>query len=290
MTRLSTRHIALALIVAVLWGLNFIVMKYIVTELPPLGVTGLRFLLAAVPFVFFVPWPNASAQGVIGFGILFGVVKFGLLFTAFKAGMPAGLAALVLQTQALFTILLALVFLGERPRLIQWLGLAVAMVGAAIIIGGKFGDTAFLPVLLTFAAALAWAGANIFLKRESGFDPLGFAVWSSLPAGLVMVALSVLVEGPSTLLSATMNLSLTGWGALAYLVYVISIVTGALWAFLMGRYAAASIAPFALLVPVVGILASWVVYGETLASATIFGGALIFVGLAVNVFGARAAN
>jgi O-acetylserine/cysteine efflux transporter len=105
---MSARDSALALLVALMWGVNFVVMKHAVSEIPPLALTGIRFSLAAVPAIFLLKRPNIPWRILLGFGLAFGVIKFGLLFTALKVGMPSGLAALVLQMQAVFSI--ALVF------------------------------------------------------------------------------------------------------------------------------------------------------------------------------------
>lgn len=280
-------HIALALIIALLWGVNFVVMKHVVSEVPPFAVTGLRFLLAALPLVFFVPRPNVSLRGLIGFGLAFGVIKFGLLFTAFKIGMPAGLASLVLQMQVVFTILLAFLLLRERPRPLQWAGVAVALAGVAVIVAGRLEGAALLPVLMTLAAAFAWGVANIAIKQEGHFDAVGFAVWSSLFPGIAMLALGALIEGPATIVHAVSSMSWSGIGALAYLVYPISIVSGSMWGFLMSRHSAATVAPFALLVPVIGTFCGWYVYGETLTPSVIVGGLLIVAGIMLNLVPAR---
>jgi O-acetylserine/cysteine efflux transporter len=239
--------------------------------------------LAALPLVFFVPRPKVSMRGLIGFGLAFGVVKFALLFTAFHWGMPSGLASIVLQMQVVFTVVLAFVLMGERPQPMQWVGIGIALAGVSAIVAGLAQGAALLPVLLTLAAAVAWAVANIILKQEGRFDALGFAVWSSLLPGPVMLAVSALVEGPAAIISAVSNLTWLGAGALAYLAYPISIVSGAMWAFLMGRHSAATVAPFALLVPVVGLICGRLVYGETLSAATMMGGALIIAGLVLTV-------
>lgn len=283
------RHVLIALVVVVLWGVNFIAMKHIVVELPPLAVTGLRFLLAAVPLVFLIARPKVSWQGLLGFGLFFGVIKFGLLFTAFKLGMPAGLASLVLQMQSAFYILFAFVLLGERPLPLQWVGIGLALVGALVIAWGKTAGATFLPMLLTIVAAVSWGIANVFIRREGHFDAFPFAVWSSLAPGFVMLTLAILVDGPETLTTAIGGLTWTGIGALAYLAWPISIFSGALWGYLMIRHSAATIAPFALLVPVVGFLAGWVVYGETQSLSTWYGATLIGLGLVFNVIATRAA-
>jgi O-acetylserine/cysteine efflux transporter len=280
-------HIALAICVAVLWGVNFVVMKHAVSEVPPLTLTGLRFLLAALPLMFFVARPAVAWRILLGFGAAFGIIKFGLLFTAFKVGMPAGLGALVLQIQAVFTIVLAYVWLADRPQPLQWLGIGCALLGIGIIVSSVAGGAARLPVALTLAAALAWAVANLLAKSAGRIDMLGFAVWTSLFPGVAMLLAGLLFEGPTMIEQALLNLTWSGIAAIAYLAYPISIISGAMWGFLLSRHSLSVVAPFALLVPVIGMLSGYLVYGETLTPVATAGAALIVVGLLLNVTGSR---
>ncbi len=262
-------------------------MKYAVGEFPPLLLTALRFALAAVPLVFFIARPAIGWRPLIAFGVAFGIVKFGLLFVAFKVGMPAGLAALVLQTQAFFTVILAVIALNERPPAMQWGGIALALLGVAIVAAtGSPGPTA-LPLALTLAAAIAWASANIVMKQAGPVDMLSFTVWMSLVPPLPMLALSLIFEGPAAIAQSITGASLTGLAALAYLAYPISVVSTALWGWLLTRHSAASVTPFALLVPIIGMLAGAVVFGETLSTSTVGGAIFIGLGLLVSLAAAH---
>lgn len=284
---MSPRDIGLALLITVLWGANFVVMKHGVSEVPPLALTGLRFTLATLPAIFFVAKPDVPWRLLLGFGALFGIIKFGLLFTAFQVGMPSGLASLLLQMQAALTIAVAYVWLRERPARHQWLGLGVALAGTGVILSGVAGDATLLPVLLTLAAATAWSFANLVLKRMGRVDALGVAVWTSILPGPAMLIASVLVEGPAALPQALADASWLGWGAILYLAYPISLLSGALWAGLLARYPIAVVAPFPLLVPVVGFSFGWLVYGETLSGRTAAGAVIVIAGLAISVLGGR---
>lgn len=273
-----------ALTVAVTWGFNFIVMKHAVSEFPPLLLTALRFGLAAVPMVFFVKRPACGWWPLLAFGFLFGIVKFGVLFTAFAFGLPSGLGAVMLQAQAFFTILLGVLLLGERPSRTQRFSLAVAALGVVIIAQAVSGTATFLPVALTVAAAAAWGVANIVVKRLPGVDMLSFMVWASVVPPLPMLALSLLSDGPAVVWHALTSATWLGWGAVLYLAYPVSVVTLAMWGSLLTRYSTASVAPFALLVPVVGYVCSALIYGERLTPATFVGAALLLASLAINAF------
>jgi O-acetylserine/cysteine efflux transporter len=280
------RDIGLALFVAVLWGVNFVVMKHAATELPPLALTGLRFALAAIPAVFLIRRPAVSWRILIVFGLAFGVIKFGLLFTAFRLGMPAGLASLVLQMQVVFTIAFAAFWFGERPRPQQWAGIGVALGGMGLIVSTVSTGATLLPVLLTLAAAVAWASANMAVKHAGRVDMLGFAAWTCLIPAIVMPVLSLLIEGPAVVGAALQAMSWLGIAAVAYLAWPITLLSGAMFGWLMTRHPAATVAPFILLVPVIGMLAGRIVYGETLTPTAMAGAGLIVAGLVLTVLGA----
>lgn len=281
--------VALALAVAIAWGVNFVVMKHAVSEFPPLLLTALRFGLAAIPMVFLVKRPACHWRYVVGFGALFGIIKFTLLFVAFAKGLPAGLAAIALQVQVFFTIAFAALLLGERPSAVQQISLVIAIVGVAAIVAGATGQggSIALPVFLTLAAAAAWGLANIVVKRVPHVDMLSFMVWASLVPPLPMLAASFVVEGPEAISAALANATALGWAAILYLAYPVSVVSLAVWGWLLARYSAASIAPFALLVPVIGYAASAIVYGERLTAPMWLGAVLLLASLAINALAGR---
>jgi O-acetylserine/cysteine efflux transporter len=276
---------ATAMLIALLWGFNFVVMKVGVGEVPPLALAALRFGLAAIPLVLFFPRPACSWRLVIGFGLLFGVVKFGLLFIGMRLGMPAGLSSVVLQSQALLTIVLAGLLLKERVTRSQAIGLAVAVVGLSMLASDWIAAAPLLPFLLVFAAAVAWAFANVIAKRAAGTDPMSFTVWTALVAAVPLIALCVVVEGLPALTSAFGSVTWRGIGAILYLAYPISLLSVALWNSLLQRHSAAALAPFPLLVPVVGLALGHVLLGEPISRAMLIGAGLVLIGLAVAMIG-----
>ena len=76
-------------------------------------------------------------------------------------------------------------------------------------------------------------------------------------------------------------------GAVLYLAWIATLLGYGLWSRLLSRYPANQVAPFALLVPLVGLTSGWLVYGERLQAVHFAGGALLMAGLAVNLFGSR---
>lgn len=284
---MSLRDTLLALVVVVVWGVNFVAIKWGVEEMPPLLLSALRYLAAALPAVFFVRPPKVAFPILLTYGLAVGVLQFGLLFSAIGLGMPAGLSSLVMQVQAFFTIALAVVFLGERPRPAQLVGALIAFLGIGVIAFERFDGAALVPLLMTIAAAFFWGVSNIATKKAGRIDMFAFVVWASLIPPLPLLALSFVVEGPDAMLAGLTHMSLRTIGSIAFLGYCATLMGYGLWSYLLGRYPASLVAPFSLLVPVVGIGSAVLILGEPLSGLELAGSALVFAGLLLNVFGPR---
>ena len=281
---MSARDILAAVSVAIVWGLSFIAIKVGVGVTSPLMLAALRFLFAAVPIVLFVSPPKAPAWSVVLYGLLIGVGQFGLLFLAIHDGFPVGLASLVIMAQVFFTIALAWLLFSERPRRVQVIGSFAGLLGMAVIGSERLAGASLEPFLLVILAALCWGAGNVLAKSVGKVDMLAFTVWSSLAAPLPLIALSLAVEGTSGV-AALARPSLKLVVSVLALSYGGTLFGYGLWARLMSRHSAATVAPFALLVPVVGMLAAALLFGETLSAGELAGAALVMVGLALNVIG-----
>ncbi|GAA2817363.1 EamA family transporter [Saccharopolyspora taberi] len=275
---------SLALLVVLLWGLNFIAIDIGLQHFPPMLFAAVRFTLIAVPTVLLVPFPDVEWRWLIGYGLGYGTLQFAFLFVALDIGMPTGLASLVLQASAPFTVVLGVVLLRERTNPLQVAGIVIAVLGMVAIGWSRAQSAALLPVLLTVLGALSWAVGNLCNRRANPSNPLHLTLWMSIVPPLPMFALSLLTEGPQAGWQAvsTAFSSTEGWMALGALVYVILLGTiggAGIWAVLMGRNPAGSVAPFSLLVPVVGITAAWLVLGERPEPFELAAGAVVVFGV-----------
>jgi len=284
---MSLRHILLAIAVALVWGVSFVAIRWGVDEVAPLLLTALRYVFAALPAVFFVKRPAVPVRLLIGYGLAIGVGQFGLLFIAVKLGMPAGLGSLVIQLQVFFTIFLAFLIFGERPNLSQIAGALVAFTGIGVIAVERIEGAALLPLLLTIAAAVCWGFGNIAGKKAGRVDMLSFVTWSALVPPIPLVLAAMALDGPGIFASALEHITWRGIGSIAFMSYAATLFGFGVWAWLLSRYPASQVTPFALFIPVVGILSGALLLGEHITVLEVAGGALVLVGLAVNVFGPR---
>jgi len=250
----------------------------------------LRFTLVAFPAVFFIKRPALPWRIIILYGLTISLGQFVFLFTAMSVGMPAGLASLVLQSQAFFTVLIAALLLGESVRRHNVLGMLVAVVGLVLIHQGADVRTmSMLGFVLTLFAALSWAMGNIVAKTAGRqIDMVGLVIWGALIPPIPFLALSWLFEGPDLMLASLAGISYVGVGAVIYLALVATIVGYVLWGRLLTHHPASKVAPLSLLVPIIGLVSSALLLDERLAAVQWVGGLIVMAGLVINVFGARA--
>lgn len=280
---MTLRHTLLALLVVALWGLNFVAIDEGLDGVPPLLFLALRFVVVAIPAVFLVPRPAAPWTTVVLIGLFLSLGQFSLLYLALAFGMPPGLASLLLQVQVVFTLILASVTLREKPRPLQVVGTVVGMIGLGIVISGQVERVPVVALLLILAGALSWAIGNVITRRARVASGLSIVVWSALVVPVPSFALALLVEGPAEIGYAIGHLSLTAILSTVYTAVAASLVGYGIWNSLMARYPAGRVAPFTLLVPVVGIAAAWVVQHEQPSATDLVGGAVMLAGLAAAV-------
>ncbi|WP_055569671.1 EamA family transporter [Streptomyces atriruber] len=277
-------HVCLAVLVAAVWGVNFVVIEVGLGHFPPLLFSALRFLVAALPAVFFVGRPKVAWKWIVGVGLVLGVAKFGLLFIGMDAGMPAGLSSLVLQVQAVFTGFFAFLALGERPGRVRLTGMVIALGGIAVaaVDEGETGPlTAFA---LLMGAAACWGVSNVLTRKASPPDSLNFMVWVSTVPVLPLLALSLLFEGPSRDLAALRSLDWQGAGIIVYVAWVTTVFGFGAWGHLLRRHPASTVAPFSLLVPVFGMSSAALVLGESVSGLRWCAAALLVGGVALASF------
>lgn len=290
---MSVKDMLLALCVVVAWGVNFVVIKLGLQGMPPFLLAGLRFTLVAFPAIFFVRRPPIPLRWLVVYGMTISFGQFAFLFLAIKLGMPAGLASLVLQAQAFFTLLLGALMLAEKLRWNHIVGIIIATLGMFLLAtAGMEGQTSagitLTTMMLTLSAALSWGLGNItnkIIMRNRSVPIMSLVVWSALVPIVPFFACSLLFDGQAAIVYSLLHIGLQTVLALFYLAFVATIVGYAIWGNLLSRYETWRVAPLSLLVPVVGIITAALVLDEHLSGQQMLGAVVIILGLLVNVFG-----
>jgi O-acetylserine/cysteine efflux transporter len=294
MDRMTRRDTAIACLVAALWGANFVAIHESLTQFPPFFLVCLRFTLLAIPALLFVKRPQVQVRWLLLYGVGFGILQFVFLYAGMAAGMPAGLASLVLQASAPFTVLLAFAFLRERPGRVRLVGIAIAVAGFTLIAVTRGLQAQLVPVLLVLAGAMGWAVGNIGSRQARAAQPFNLMMWMTVIPPVPLLLLSLLVEGPARI-AESLSTSFTAaavpaWLGLAYTVLLGTVVGSSLWSLLMTRNPSSSVAPFSMLVPVAGFLSAGIVLGERPAAGDLAGGALVILGVLAPTLVALAAR
>lgn len=288
---MSLRDSLLALCVVIAWGVNFVVIKIGLEGMPPLLLACLRFLLVAFPASFFIKRPQVPLRWLALYGLTISFGQFALLFMAIKLGMPAGIASLILQAQAFFTLLLGALLLKEQIKIHNWAAITLAAIGIALLASPDTHNTiVFIPLLLTLGSALSWGMGNIVNKsimRHHDISMLSLVIWSAWTPTFAFAISSILFEGTPFISSSLMEIKLHNILALIYLAFVATILGYSGWGFLLSRYDTWRIAPLSLLVPVFGILSAALFLGERLNHHQMVGTMIIGIGLILNIFGNR---
>ncbi|HVY53625.1 MAG TPA: EamA family transporter [Gammaproteobacteria bacterium] len=280
-------HIALGILIAAVWGFNFVMLHIGLQQVSPPMLCLARFFFASIPAVFFIKKPNVSFKTIALYGFLSFSAQFILLFIALDTGMPIGLASIVTQTHVFFTIFIAYFFLNERPNAWQIIGAIVAF-GGIVLIGLHVTDeVSLLGLVLILGAALSWGFGNVVAKKIGKVNMLSLVVWSSLFAWPPVLLLALYTDGLGTIFYTFTHLSWTSIGAITYVVILSTLFGFALWNDLLTKYPAVMIAPFTLLVPIFGMLSGTLFLGESLAHWKLYAAALIISGLGINLLGQR---
>ncbi len=284
---LNARSLGLALLITFIWGVNFVVIKWSVGETSPLLVAALRFLVAAIPAVFFVPRPAIPARLLWGYGLAVGVMQFGLLYLAIQMGLSAGMGSLLMQIQGFFTALLAARLFGEKIMPWQVLGMTLAFGGMGLIAAFAGGDVPLLPLLITLLAALGWAISNLLVRASGGANMFSLVVWSALIPPLPLALLAGLTAGWGNVAHSLTHEGWPFWAAIVFMGLFNTVLGFGVWASLIQRHGAARVAPLSLLVPVFGMLSSAIVFHEAFPAGKVMGALLVSVGIVLHVFGGR---
>jgi O-acetylserine/cysteine efflux transporter len=276
-------HLGLTLLVVIIWGFNFVVIREGLETISPLLLGFARFFLTSIPAVFFIKRPGVPFGKVLGYGLVMFALQFTLLFMGMYAGVTPGLASLLLQLQVFFTAILAALFFGEKLRPLQIIGALVSFSGIVLVAMHLSGSITLTGFLLVIAAAASFGAGNVISKKIGKVNMVSLVVWGSLVAWPPLLIISFMVEGADKVLHTFQHLTWLSGGAILYITYLSTLFGFGAWSWLLHHHPLGTIAPFGLLVPVFAILSSVLVLGEPLQPWKIFAALLVIAGLCINL-------
>ncbi len=296
----SSRDYFSALAVVIIWGLNFIFMKFALRDFTPFQMGAARYVFAVFPLIFFIKRPNMDVKWLLYYGLFQGVGQFGFLFVGLKLGMTAALASVLMQTQVFFTAIFGFVLLKEKPSRSLQIGLLLAAAGLACFAINYIAPqvintsaTTLIGLIFCVLGASMWSASNIVVRKaqqsltkDTSFDAVAFLVWSSVVPIVPFIALTLLLD-PEPTRWRWLAAPWSSWLSVAFLGWVATIIAYAMWTQLLKRHPANRVAPFSLGVPVVGITAGMLILGEQITTWQWGGIAFVVTALLMVMFGSR---
>lgn len=287
---MKVQHLLLAILITAIWGVNFSVIKLGLTAVDPFILAGIRFTLCALPAIFFIRKPDVQWRYIIGYGLVFGIALWGIVNLGIKSGLSAGIASLVLQFSAFFTILLGSWVFKEKVSRYQLAGILIALGGLLSIIFIADGSVTAAGLILVLVGAAAWSVANVINKKARTRQVFAFLVWSSAFSPIPLFLLDYAVNGTSGYTALVDQLDYKAVLSILFQVYPNTLFGYWIWNSLLKQYPVSTVAPLSLLVPIFGMLGSVMIFNETLTLIKVLAVVLIVTGLAVGLYGQRLGN
>ncbi|WCN07737.1 EamA family transporter [Marinomonas mediterranea] len=282
----------LVIIIPLIWGFNFVVIRWGAEHMDPVMMTCLRFTFTALPLVFFLKRPNVPMSMIALHGLLFGIGMWGMVNVAVALGMPAGLSSILLQSAVFMTLIMAVLFFKERLPTVKSIGIFVAFIGFLLVVIFRGEAVPVAGIILIFVAAISWTGCNAIIRIYKPNRPISFIVWSSVFVPVPTLVLAAIQQYASFGMIDIHQLipipSLNGWLSIVFQSLITTIIGYGLWTWAIMRYGLGNVAPYSLLVPVSGLFFGWAIYEEALSSMEVIGSSTILAGLAILSYPVKA--
>lgn len=271
-------HLGLVLAISLVWGLNFVVAKFALLEMPPFLLTSIRFALIILMLSPFIKRHQGQMRLVLLVGLTGGALNFGLFFLGLNFA-PASAAAVFVQLNAPFAVLLSVLFLGEKFSPHYQLGLALAFGGVMVL--------SFDPAIFTYVAgliavtgcALMVAVSNVLMKKLKDVGVLDLQVWIAIVSCPTLVAASLLFE--SGQIESIRASSWVPWASIVFMAVGANLVGHGGVYYLLQRHDVSRISTMLLIAPVIGILSGVFLLDEPMTIRIAAGAIITLLGVAV---------
>ena len=270
-------HILMAIAVPLIWGAGFVVAKGAINEFPPILLMAFRFLVTSLVLVWFVKPPIGQLRALFSIAIVASAIQYSLTFSGLK-GLDAGFAALIVQLEVPFLVILGAILLGEKASRRKWIGIIIAFAGIGLLVGKVEFNNAWGSVTLVVAGAFTWAVGQIFVRKLKNIDGLTTTAWVAVFATPQLFVMSFIFENNQIEFITKASMSI--WLAVLYLGIIMTALGYYFWNTLIRSYTIEKIAPFLLLLPVFSLIGGVLFLGEMISNAKMFGGLIVILGVA----------
>ena len=281
---MSIKDFSFAILITAIWGLNFSVIKIGLSSLDPFTLAGLRFSLCAFPLVFFIKKPDVSMKYVVAYGFTFGVGLWGMVSLGIHFGVSAGMASLVLQMSAFLTVILGVALLKDSLDKVKVAGFMIAIIGMGFIASVTDGSVTVLGLMLILFGALAMSVTTIIVKISGAKRIFSFIIWSSLFSPIPLFILAYFTQGQNVFSDFAANIDDKAIFSILFQAYPTTLFGYWVWNSLVDKYQVSRVAPISLLVPIFGLLGSFLIFKEQIGVEKIIAGVLIMTGLLISTF------
>ena len=284
---MTNRDFIIAILITFMWGVNFSFIKLGLTSLDPFMLAGLRFFLCAIPLVFFIKKPDVKFIYIVSYGLFFGVGLWGILYVGMHFGISAGVASIVLQLGVFFTVILSYIILKEKIDIYNKIGFVLALSGILLVFLVTDGTVTVLGMMFVILSAVSWAILNIIIKKANTKDVFSFLIWSTLFPPIPLFLLAYFMQGDIVFINFFDNIDTNAMISIVFQVYPTTILGYWVWNSLLTKYPVSVVSPLSLLIPIFGLLGSFVLFNEEIGIYKIIASLIILLGLVINTFGNR---
>ncbi len=279
---MKTRDILIALTTPILLGFGFAISKPAMQQFPPLLLMGLRFTIAALILVWWFPIPRKFLKDIFIVSLIGGSLTYGLVYSGMDR-VDASSAALLVQTEVPFGVIIAYFLLKEKTEIKNIIGMVIAFCGLYILLGAPNLHGKFVGVLLLLSGSFTWSLGMVLAKPISKkIGGLTLVAWISLFSGPMLLLSSFIFDNNTS--NYFIEANLEGWLIVFYLSVIMQPIAYGAWYYVLGRNPVQKVMPVMLLLPVTGLLTAILLLGEEPTQQVFLGGAVIMIGVSMILF------
>jgi len=277
--KISAADCTLLLLVALIWGGNFALIKVGLEQITPFVMTFIRFFLCVFPFVFFIPRPKTPVHILAAYGILFGGGIWGCANIAIYTGTSPGTVSLIIQLSAFITFIIGLVAFKEKSSKISIAALSISLAGLSLMLAKNEKGSDPVGIITCLFAAFCFSLCTFIIQKHKPKDLLPFMIWSFLFSLPVLFILALYFEGVGSFYSLKDAINYKSIISLISQSYVTTLLGYWIWNHNIRKYSGSVVAPIGLLVPFFAIIISYLFFSYPINKTVVFSISLVFLGV-----------